>query len=251
MTEVVTTERVGRVLLIRMNRPAKRNAVNAAMTQGLDDALNLLDDDGDLWAGVLAGLPNVFSAGTDLASGSGEPTPRGGYYGVVRRRRSTPLVAAVEGGAYGGGFEIVLACDLVVAARNAVFALPEVSRGVVATSGGLFQAPKSLPLNVARELLLTGDPLTAERAWSLGLVNVLTDPGGALAGAMKLAQRVCENAPVSVRASLEALDAVVAADDDHGWDATSKAKDAIAASADSHEGVSAFLNRRQPVWSNK
>ena len=131
----------------------------------------------------------AFSAGTDLAVGAGPPTPRGGGYGVVRRDRATPLIAAVEGLAYGGGFEIVLACDLVVAARTARFALPETARGLVANCGALFRAPRALPLNIAREMLLTGDPLDAERAWSLGLVNRLVEPGTAEQAALELAER--------------------------------------------------------------
>jgi enoyl-CoA hydratase/carnithine racemase len=131
--------RRGHVLLIRMAREAKRNAIDRAMTHGIDEALNLLDDDDELWAGVITGTTTVFSAGTDLKDGSGR-TERGGEYGMIRRRRAKPLIAAVEGPAFGGGFEIALACDLVVAARSARFALPESRRGVVASSGALFRA---------------------------------------------------------------------------------------------------------------
>lgn len=245
---VVHTERRGRVLLIRMDRPAKRNAVDAEMTRGLDAALNDLDDDPELWAGVLAGTPEAFCAGTDLASGAGEPTPRGGNYGVVRRDRSTPLVAAVEGVAYGGGFEIVLSCDLVVAARTARFALPEVARGLIANCGALFRAHRPLPLNVAREMLLTGQPLGAERAWSLGLVNELTEPGDAEAAALALAERIVANAPVAVSATLRAMEAVVAEQDERGWAATAQATETIMASTDREEGVAAFLEKRPPRW---
>ena len=164
----VGTERHGPVLLVRMEREHKRNAIDAALTAGLDAALNALDDDPRLLVGVLAGDAVAFSAGTDLAGGAGEPTRRGGNYGVVRRERDTPLVAAVEGLAYGGGFELVLACDLVVASRTARFALPETARGLVANCGALFRAQRALPRNIALEMLLTGEPLAAERAWSLG-----------------------------------------------------------------------------------
>jgi len=247
----VQTERHGRVLVVRIDRPNKRNAIDADTTRGLDAALNELDDDEELWAGVLTGTSEVFSAGTDLAGGAGEPTARGGEYGVVRRRRSTPLIAAVEGVAYGGGFELVLACDLVVASREARFGLPEVSRGVIATCGALFRAPRALPLNVAKEMLLTGDPLTAERAWSLGLVNVLAEPGSARSAALALAERVCRNAPVSVRASLQAVDAVAGAADDEGWAATDRGIAAVRASQDSQEGVAAFLEKRAPRWAGR
>jgi len=186
----VTTERRGRVLVVRMDRPAKRNAVDAAMTAALDAALNELEDDPDLWCGVLTGGPEMFCAGTDLAQGPGSPTERGGNYGVVRRTRGTPLVAAVEGIAYGGGFEIVLACDLVVAGRSARFGLPEVTRGVIANCGALFRAPRPLPLTVAKQLLLTGQPLPASRAYELGLVTELVDDGGAEAAAVTVAEQI-------------------------------------------------------------
>ncbi|MHA6794044.1 enoyl-CoA hydratase-related protein [Pseudonocardia bannensis] len=248
---VVHTERRGRVLLIRMERPAKRNAVDAEMTRGLDAALNELDDDPELWAGVLAGTADAFCAGTDLASGAGEPTPRGGNYGVVRRDRSTPLIAAVEGVAYGGGFEIVLSCDLVVASRTARFALPEVARGLIANCGALFRTHRPLPLNIAREMLLTGEPLGAERAWSLGLVNELTEPGRAEQAALALAERVCANAPVAVGATLRALEEVVAEPDERGWAATARATETIMASADREEGVAAFLDKRPPRWTGR
>lgn len=244
----VTTERQGRVLVIRMERAAKRNAIDAATTAALDAALNELDDDPELWAGVIAGTPIAFSAGTDLASGPGDPTGRGGNYGVVRRDRSTPLIAAVEGLAYGGGFEIVLACDMVVAARTARFALPETARGLVANCGALFRGPRALPRNVAHEMVLTGDPLGAERAWSLGLVNRLVEPGEAETAALVLARRVCEHAPVAQRASLRAVAEVFSELDGRGWEATDRAHAAIATSADAAEGIAAFNEKRTPQW---
>jgi len=247
----ITTERHGCVLLVRMERAAKRNAIDARMTAGLDAALNELDDDPDLWAGVLAGTPVAFSAGTDLASGPGEPTARGGHYGVVRRGRATPLIAAVEGLAYGGGFEIVLACDLVVAARTARFALPETARGLVANCGALFRGPRALPRNVAHEMLLTGDPLGAERAWSLGLVNRLVEAGEAETAALELARRVCEHAPVAQRVSLRAVAEVFADQDERGWHATDRAHADIVASADSAEGIAAFNEKREPRWQGR
>ncbi|MCE3556421.1 enoyl-CoA hydratase-related protein [Pseudonocardia sp. RS11V-5] len=247
----VATERRGRVLLIRMERAAKRNAVDAAMTAALDAALNELEDDPDLWCGVLTGGPTVFCAGTDLAGGAGEPTPRGGNYGVVKRERSTPLIAAVEGVAYGGGFEIVLACDLVVAGRSARFGLPEVARGLVANCGALFRAPRPLPLNVAKQMLLTGQPLGANRAYGLGLVADVVDDGGAGAAALGLAEQVCANAPVAVRATLRAVETVAGEPDERGWVATREASEAVLASADRQEGVAAFLEKREPRWTGR
>jgi enoyl-CoA hydratase len=244
----VQTERRGRVLLIRMQREEKRNAVNADMATALDAALNTLDDDPGLWAGVLTGTTAVFSAGTDLKEGRGAPTPRGGEYGVVRRRRQKPLIAAVEGLALGGGFEIALACDLIVAARDARLGLPEVTRGVIANCGALFRAARALPLNIAREMLITGEPMSAERAHHFGLVNQLTEPGAALAQAMELAERISRNAPVSVRETLRALDRLVAAEDAAAWQISEEATAIVAASADKAEGVQAFLEKRPPRW---
>lgn len=247
----VKTERRGHVLIVRMRRSDKRNAVDAAMTAALDEALNTLDDDPDLWCGVLTGDDRAFSAGTDLASGSGGPTPRGGNYGVVRRDRRTPLIAAVEGIAYGGGFEIVLACDLVVAAHDALFALPEVARGLVANCGALFRAPRPLPLNVAKELLITGRPIGAERAHQLGLVNELTGTGSAEQAAVALAEQVCRNSPLAVSVSLRALERVVAEPDERGWTATEVASGVVQRSDDAAEGVAAFLEKRTPRWTGR
>ncbi|MCW2530055.1 MAG: Enoyl-CoA hydratase/isomerase [Pseudonocardiales bacterium] len=247
----VVTERHDRVLVIRLDRVAKRNAIDAETTTGLDAALNRLDDDPDLWVGILTGSGGYFSAGTDLAQGSGEPTDRGGEYGLMRRHRSTPLIAAVEGLAFGGGFELALACDLIVAARDARFGLPEVVRGVIATSGALFRAPRALPLNVAREMLLTGEPLSAERAWTLGLVNELAESGGVLDAALGLAARICANSPSSVRITLHALDALVAAEDEVGWSATKVGQEQVRASADMKEGISAFFEKRSPHWTGR
>ena len=240
-------ERRGHVLVIRMEREAKRNAIDQSMTRGIDAALNLLEDDDQLWAGVITGTTAVFSAGTDLKDGSGR-TERGGEYGVIRRRRAKPLIAAVEGPAFGGGFEIALACDLVVASRTARFALPESRRGVVASSGALFRAMRALPLNVARELLITGTVLEAERAYQIGFVNRVTDPGQALTAALELADDVCASSPVSVSASLTALAAQHEADDTAGWDVTAEAVERVKASDDLREGVTAFFEKRAPRW---
>jgi len=243
----VRRERRGRVLVVRIEREAKRNAIDRVTADGIDEALNLLDDDDGLWAGVITGTAAVFSAGTDLKDGSGS-TERGGEYGVIRRRRAKPLIAAVEGPAFGGGFEIALACDLVVASRTARFALPESRRGVVASSGALFRAMRALPLNVAKELLITGAVLDAERGYQLGFVNRVTDPGGALAVALELAGDICASSPVSVAASLSAIAAQHEAVDAAGWETTAQAVERVKAGDDMKEGVSAFFEKRQPRW---
>ena len=249
--QLVERRREGRVLVITMRRAAKRNAIDRAMADGLDDALNELDDDDELWAGVLTGTPDVFSAGSDLTALGDYVTERGGEYGVIRRARRKPLVAAVEGPALGGGLEIALACDLVVAAKTARFGLPEVRIGVVPTCAGLFRGPRAFPLNVARQLILTGRPIDAARAYEIGFVNVLTEPGQALNEAERLAQEICENAPVSVQSCLAAVNALVGADDDLGWEHTSAALRAASSSADAREGVRSFLEKRPPVWTGR
>ena len=245
---LVSTRREGRVLLVAMERAAKRNAIDRAMADALDAALNELDDDPELWAGVLTGTTDVFSAGSDLSAGGDYVTERGGEYGVIRRRRRKPLIAAVEGPALGGGLEIVLACDLVVASTAATFGLPEVRIGVVPTCAGLFRGPQALPLNLARQLVVTGRPIDARRAYEVGFVNVLTEPGAAVDEALRLAQEICSNAPVSVQACLAAVNTIAAAGDELGWEQTADALGAAAASGDAREGVRAFLEKRPPEW---
>lgn len=247
----VECTRKGRISVITMRREDKRNAIDAEMTAALDAALNELDDDPELWAGILTGGPRVFSAGTDLAAGPGEPTERGGEYGVVRRRRRTPLIAAVEGSALGGGMELALACDLVVAARDASFGLPEVKRGVIATCGALFRAVRSLPVHIGKELLLTGEPIGAETAARYGFVNRVVEPGQALAAALELAAKIVANAPVSVSQTLQAADHVISSHDELGWQATAEAIAAVMASDDMREGIDAFLTKRPPRWQGR
>lgn len=247
----VRYERQGRVLVVRIEREERRNAIDRETAEGLEEAFDLLDDDDDLWVGVVTGTPRVFSAGTDIRERADLRMPRGGEYGIIRRQRRKPLIAAVEGYALGGGFEIVLACDLVVAARTAEFGLPEVRRGLVAASGALFRAPRALPVNIARELLITGRMLSAERAFALGVVNEVTDQGGALAGAVAMALEICEASPVAVRESLRALDAQVATQDERGWEVTTDALGVVLASDDFRAGIDAFAQRSRPVWTGR
>ena len=249
--DVVTRRREGHVLVVTMGRAAKRNAIDRAMADALDDALNKLDDDTDLWAGVLTGTADIFSAGSDLTSRGDYVTTRGGEYGIIRRARRKPLIAAVEGPALGGGLEIVLACDLVVASTAATFGLPEVTIGVIPTCAGLFRGPRALPLNVAKQLILTGRPIDARRAHEVGLVNALADPGAAADTALELAQQICSNAPVSVQQCLAVVDRIVSAEDRAGWDLTSQALSVVMGSEDAREGVSAFLEKRTPSWSGR
>jgi len=244
----VETEVRGNTLIVTMVRHAKRNAIDGEMTQALDAALNRLDDDDDLWVGVLTGGPDMFCAGTDMAATSGTPTKRGGIYGVVGRTRKKPLIAAIEGVAYGGGLEVAMACDLVVAASNARLALPEVKRGLVPSSGALFRAGRVLPLNVAKQLLITGADLAVADAHRFGFVNVICDPGQALDQALELAATIGENSPVAVQHSLQALDQVTSADDEAAWKISHTAKRVNGESEDAKEGIAAFFEKRSPQW---
>lgn len=247
----VQTLRVERTLVIGLDRPDKRNAINGALTQGLDEALNLLEDDDDLWCGVLTGGPDVFCAGADLAEGPGEPTERGGFAGITSRVRPKPLIAAVEGYALGGGFELVLSCDLVVASRTATFGFPEVKRGLLADFGGVFRAPRVLPPNVALEMLLTGEPLEAERAERLGFVNRLVEPGLALDVALGVAATIEGNAPLAVREVLALARNEIHGDEAAVWEASHAALARLLASSDVAEGVAAFFERRDPHWTGR
>jgi enoyl-CoA hydratase/carnithine racemase len=246
----VRTERRDRVLVIRIERPEKRNAIDAATARGIDDALNAFQDDPALWSAVLTGTAEVFCAGTDIVAGPGEPTERGGPYGVIRRRHTKPLIAAVEGLALGGGFEIAMACHLVVASSTASFGLPETRRGLVANSGALLRAMRCLPVNVARELLVTGTRLDAGRAHAIGFVNRLAEPGEAVDVALALAGEIGESSPTAVSATLRAIDEQWESAEEQGWAATARAERRIAAGPDTREGLDAFAQKRAPRWSD-
>src|SRR5438552_10099631 len=217
---MVEYEQRGRIAVLTINRPEARNAVNGEVAQGMEAGIDRLEEDPDVWAGVVAGEGPVFSAGADLkVIASGRPqdllTDRGGFGGIARRQRNKPLVAAVDGPALAGGCEIALACDLIVASSRAAFGLPEVKRSLVAAAGGLFRLPRALPRNVALEIVLTGDPIDAERAYALGLANQLVEPGEALDAALALAERIRGNAPLAARASRRVLlDTLTASDEE-------------------------------------
>lgn len=236
------------VAVVTLARPAQRNAVNRPLAEALDAAFARLDADPGVRGIILTGGPRFFSAGTDLHEDASPATPDGGEYGFIRRQRSTPLIAAVEGFALGGGFEMVLACDLVVAAEDAVFGLPEVKRGVIANCGALFRAPHALPPHIATQLLLTGEPVAASRAHAWGLVNVLAAPGETLQAARTLAASIAQNSPAAVGETLGALrDAREAAERDL-WPLTDAAAARTAVSADRAEGIAAFFDKRPPRW---
>jgi len=244
----IQTRSEGNVLVITLDRVQKRNALNPDITAGLDAALNQLEDDATLWCGVLTGGTEVFSAGADLTCGPGEPTQRGGLVGIITRSRTKPLIAAVEGLALGGGLEIVLCCDLVVASQTASFGFPEVKRGLMPDFGGAFRMPRVLPANVAREMLLTGENLDAARAERLGFVNALTEPGQALSGALALAERVCANAPLAIRESLAVVNHEINGDETATWAGSDAAHARLLGTNDVAEGIAAFFERRPAHW---
>jgi enoyl-CoA hydratase len=198
----------------------------------------------------------VFSAGADLkaiASGKADElrTRRGGFGGITRRERTKPIIAAVDGPALAGGCELALACDLIVASRRAVFGVPEVKRSLVASAGGLFRLPRALGPQVAMELLLTGDPLSAERAYQLGMVNHLVEGGEALAGAEAMAQRINLNAPAAVRASRQVALAALSRNDDELWKLSAEQFVTVGQTEDFAEGPRAFIEKRPPVWKGR
>jgi enoyl-CoA hydratase/carnithine racemase len=236
------------VIVVTLDRPEKRNAFDAALTAGLSEAFDQFEDDPGLRVAILTATGTVFSAGSDLLTGPGEPSARGGEYGLVRRLPLKPVIAAVQGPALGGGFELVLACDLVVAARDVFFALPEAVRGRVANAGGLFRAAGRLPRSLAAELLIAGGRLSAERAFQAGLVNRLAESGQVVECALELARAVCACAPGSVEQTLKAMRAMDDESERLGWNATAEAVSRLAGSADRAEGDAAFRERRQPRW---
>ena len=250
----VLIERRGRVLLITINRPDQRNAVNAAVAAGIADALEELDADSALSVGVLAGAGKGFCAGMDLkAFVAGErPWVEGrGFAGITQRAADKPLIAAIEGFAVAGGLEVALACDLIVAARGARLGIPEVKRGLVAAGGGLLRLPRSLPRNVAMELALTGDPIEAERAHELGLVNRLAEPGEALTAALELAETIAANAPLALAASKRIMVESVDWPDSEFFERQQPSRDSAFNSEDAREGATAFAERRDPVWKGR
>ncbi|HVA72987.1 MAG TPA: crotonase/enoyl-CoA hydratase family protein [Acidimicrobiales bacterium] len=253
---IVEFETEGHIGIITINRPDARNAVNGEVAKGIEEAIDKIEGDDSLWLGILTGVPPVFSAGADLkeinAGRAGDlQTKRGGFAGITRRERSKPIIAAVDGPALAGGTEITLACDLIVASTSARFGIPEVKRCLVAAGGGLFRLPRKLPFNIAMELTLTGDPIDAERAYQFGLVNVLCEPGEALAKAKELAARVEANAPVAVRESRKVVYAAMTEDEDAGWRLSSEAMVRAMSSEDMKEGLTAFIEKRPPNWAGK
>jgi enoyl-CoA hydratase len=250
----VLSERKDRVLLITINRPEQRNAVNAAVATGISQALDELDEDPQLSVGVLTGAGQGFSAGMDLkAFVAGErPHVEGrGFAGIVERAAAKPLIAAIEGFAVAGGLEVALACDMVVAARGARLGIPEVKRSLVAAGGGLLRLPKILPRTIAMELALTGDPILAERAAELGLVNRLTEPGEAVQTALELAGAVAKGGPLALAATKRILAESADWPEREFFERQRAIVDPVFGSEDAREGARAFAEKRDPVWQGR
>jgi enoyl-CoA hydratase len=250
----VVVERRGEVLLITISRPEARNAINLAVSQGVADAIDELESDDTLRVGVLTGAGGTFSAGMDLkAFLRGErPSIEGrGMCGIVLTPPRKPLIAAVEGWALAGGFEIMLACDLVVAARTAHFGVPEVKRSLVAAGGGALLLPRRVPYAIALELLLTGEPISAERACEIGLVSRLVDEGDALLGALELAATIAANGPLAVAATKQIARAAADWTISQGWAEQARISDPVFTSADAREGATAFAEKRAPQWQGR
>ena len=250
----VLTERRAGVLVVTLNRPEARNAVNLAVAEGIAAALDELDADAALRAGVLTGAGAGFSAGMDLKAFLAGERPwvaDRGFAGIVQRASEKPLIAAVEGFAVAGGFEVALACDLLVAARGAKLGIPEVKRSLVATGGALLRLPRRMPYHMAMELALTGEPMSAERLADLGVVNRLTEPGGALDGALELAGQLAANAPLAVTASKRVLQGALYWAEEESWTRQGELAGPVYASEDAQEGARAFAEKRPPVWKGR
>jgi enoyl-CoA hydratase len=247
-------ERRDAVLVLTINRPRVRTALDAKVSHAIADALDELDSDADLRVGVLTGAGGNFSSGMDLkAFGAGErPVVDGrGLAGFAQKPPRKPLIAAVEGWALAGGFELLLACDLIVASETARFGVPEVKRSLVAAGGAALLLPRRVPFNLALEMLLTGEPLSAPRAAEIGLVNRLTLEGQALAGALELASTIAANGPLAVAATKAVARGSADWSFAEGWPQQAALIAPVFASEDAREGATAFAEKRPPVWKGR
>jgi enoyl-CoA hydratase len=253
-TKVVLTERQDGIFTITINRPAQKNAVNHEVAEQLAAALDTLDGDPGLSVGVLTGAGGTFCSGMDLKAfvrGELPVLPGRGFGGLTRATVKKPLVAAVEGWAVGGGFELALACDLIVAAEGARFGFFEVKRGIVPSEGGLIRLPKRVPYYAATRVLLTGEPLPAADAHQYGLVSELVPAGKALQAAGELARRIAQNAPLALAAVKEVLRASQGLDDAAAFARQDKLIAGLPSSQDAHEGATAFAEKRLPHWQGR
>jgi enoyl-CoA hydratase len=247
----VSTEFADGVAVITINRPEARNAVDLAVAKGIAAAIDEFEARHDLAVAILTGAGGTFCAGMDLKAftrGERPSLPGRGFGGLTERPPTKPLIAAVEGWALAGGCELALAADLIVAARNAKFGLPEVKRGLVAAAGGLLRLPKVLPYQLAMHVALTGEPLTAETAHAHGMVAVLTEPGAAIAAARQLAATIAANGPLAIRATKQIVAMAVGYASADAFAKQRKLTEPVFASRDAKEGARAFTEKRAPVW---
>lgn len=261
MSELVLTEVADQIATITLNRPEARNAVNGDVAQGLEAAIDRLEADDAVWVGILTANTDgqerpVFCAGADLkevnaGNGAKLGTRKGGFAGFVYRERRKPIIVAVDGLATAGGCEIVLAADLVVATTRSAFGLAEAKRNLVAGAGGLFRLPRAIGQAAAMEAILTGEPIPAERAFALGLVSRLVDPGEAVAEARRLADQVTQCAPLAVYESRKVVRAAASEDDETLKRMTDEAMGAVTGSEDLKEGLVAFIEKRPPQWQGR
>ncbi|MDC2963675.1 enoyl-CoA hydratase-related protein [Gammaproteobacteria bacterium] len=252
----VEIQKEGNLAIITLNRPEARNAINGEMAMTMEACLDEFENDENLWVGILKAEGTVFCAGADLkeinaGNGANLSTSRGGFGGIVKRERTKPLIAAITGTAVAGGCEISLSCDMIVASNETVFGLPEVKRSLVAAAGGLFRLPRALGMATAMELITTGDPLPAQRAYDLGMVNKVVDKADVLDEAKALASRIMANAPLAVQASRNVASKAMIDDDSDLWRAGNKAFQGIVGTEDYKEGPLAFIEKRPPNWKGK
>jgi enoyl-CoA hydratase/carnithine racemase len=247
----LVAEHVG---LLTISRPSVRNAIDQAVTKSLDVLVDQIESDPDIWVMVITGAEKCFCAGADLnevaAGRLSQLFTRNGFAGFTHAKRQKPWIAAVEGVAAAGGFEIALACDMIVASEDARFSLPEVRRGLIASSGGVYRLPRALPRHIALELIATGAFLSAQRGFDLGLLNCLAKAGEAVADAVALASRICANAPIAVRESLLVARSAFDQTDSELFRLGNDAQARVLASEDFMEGPRAFLEKRTPLWTN-
>ncbi len=247
MAEEILIERRDRIMIITLNRPEAKNSVNGPLADALNAAIAELDEDPALTAGVLTGAGGGFSSGMDLKWFATKGPPAG-FGEFLRNGSKKPLIAAIEGFALAGGLELALTCDLLVAAKDVKFGIPEAKRGLFAAGGALMRLPRVIPHGVAMELALTGDPITAERAFELGLIARLASPGEALGVALDLALVIAKNAPLSVAVSKQLIVDSYGRTEEEFWAHQGPESGKIFASKDAQEGARAFAEKREPEW---